>query len=695
MSNHAAWTSFIETKDVTGWTERTIHRKKAAGEIEARPTGQKGRNGKPVLEYKVASLPADAQLKWMQRKMSSQELVPVSKTVSITAVATLAAPGSDQVTMALAALGPAERAKAMQRLEVLKPMIDFRNKTNGHKPLFKGVNGGEFASLPAIVKHLSGVTGYSERNIWRWWKRYTTQGGISNLINRPRCDNRKSRFFQLHREAAAFAQNKYLNEKRVSVKLIHDELLREWHRLRAHQDAKPPDYKTLRTYIRREIAPLLKIVAREGERAYNEKAAPFIIRNIEAKRVNEYWISDHMIHDVWVRNDGWFGELPLNKAFRPYLTCIVDMKSRRVVGTAWCVNPSSETISSALQLAMRKFGKPLCFYVDNGKDFKYLAKNEAPTLPLPSEDASKVMFNLGVLVRLGIHPQHCLPLHPQSKQIESFFRTLHQQFDVLYGDAYAGRSPKDRPEECDAILAVHNKLMKEGRGDESPLPPASEFIQNACFWLDEFNRTHRHSGQGMRMRTPNQVFDAELPPEKRQPVDIRAIAPLFWRYEQRTLREGGGIELYNTRYEPADGESRAQLMLRIAGVNDEPTKVRVACDPLNLGEAVVFDEDGKFLGHVRSQEMMVHGETSLEQMKASMRLRRVAFRAVKQYQEGLDRLRTAAGDVTMLESLKRRAANSTVPKPNVYALSVPKAVGERALPRMHVDDIADSYHEEE
>jgi hypothetical protein len=687
MSSHSVCISRKEVEQLTGWTERTIFRKQQSGEIKSRPTGEIAPNGKQVLEYFVSSLPADAQLKWMQRKMSSQALVPVSKTVSITAVATLPAPSSDQVTMALAALGPAERTKAMQRLEVLKPMIDFRNKTNGHKPLFKGVDGGEFASLPAIVKHLSTVTGYSERNIWRWWKRYTSPGGISNMIDRARCDKKKSRFFQQHREAAAFAQNKYLNEKRVSIKLIHDELLREWHRLRAHQDAKPPDYKTLRIYLQREIAPLVKMVAREGERAYNEKAAPFIIRNIEAKRVNEYWISDHMIHDVWVRNDGWFGELAPNEAFRPYLTCIVDMKSRRVVGTAWCVNPSSETISSALQMAMRKFGKPQCFYVDNGKDFKRLAK-DAPALPLPSEDANKVMFNLGVLVRLGIHPQHCLPLHPQSKQIESFFHTLHQQFDVLWGDAYAGTSPKDRPEECDALRATHAKLMKEGRGDESPLPTASEFIQNACFWLDQFNSTHRHSGQGMRMRTPNQVFDAELPLEKRQPVDIRAIAPLFWRYEQRTIREGGCIDLYNTSYEPADGDSTAAMMLRVT------TKVRIACDPLNMGEAIAFDESGQFLGHLRSQEMMVHGETSLEQMKASMRLRRVAFRAVKQYQEGLDRLRTAAGDVTILESLKRRAASSTVPQPNVYALSVPKAVNASAQPSMHADDIADSFLEE-
>jgi transposase InsO family protein len=679
--------SLQEAARLTGWTERTIFRKQSSGELKTRPTKKIGLNGKPVLEYLVCSFPAAAQLKLMEQKMASAALVPVNKSVSITAVATLPAPGSDQVTMALVAFSAEEQALVKERLEAIKYMIDFKNKTNGHKPLFQGAEGGDFTSLSAVAKHISKVSGYSERSIWDWWKRYTSPGGVSNLADRARCDNGKSRFFQQHAEAAAFAQNKYLNEKRVSVRLIYEELVREWPRLRSCHAAQPPDYKTLRIYLQREISPLVKMIAREGERAYNEKAAPFIIRNIEAKRVNEYWISDHMLHDVWVRNDGWFGELDRNQAFRPYLTCIVDMKSRRVVGTAWCVNPSSNTISSALQFAMRKFGKPWCFYVDNGKDFKRLAK-DAPRLPVPSDDANKVLFDLGVLVRLGIHPQHCLPLHPQSKQIESFFHTLHQRFDVLWGDAYAGTSPKDRPEECDAILAEHKRLMKEGRGDESPLPTASEFIENACYWLDEFNRTHRHTGQGMRQRTPVQVYDAELPVEQRHPVDIRAIAPLFWNYQERTVREGGCIELYNTRYEPADGESAAGMMLRVTA------KVRIACDPLNLGEAIAFDDAGKFLGHLRSQEMMVHGATSEEDIRASMRARRGFFRAVKTYQSTLERSRIAQGDVTVLESLKRRAESAAVPKPNVYALPVPKAVGERAPQRMRPDDIADSFLEE-
>ncbi|HWF02272.1 MAG TPA: hypothetical protein VHA06_01220, partial [Candidatus Angelobacter sp.] len=177
-------------------------------------------NGKPVFEYDASSLPADAQLKLMQLKMSSQALVPVNKSVSITAVATLPSPDSDQVTRALSSFSADEQMQARERLEAIKYMIDFVNKTNGHKPLFKGISGEDFTSLSAVAKHIASVTAYSERNVWRWWKRYIAPGGVSNLIDGARSDQGKSRFFHEHREAAAFAQNKYLNEKRLSVTLI-------------------------------------------------------------------------------------------------------------------------------------------------------------------------------------------------------------------------------------------------------------------------------------------------------------------------------------------------------------------------------------------------------------------------------------------------------------------------------------------
>jgi transposase InsO family protein len=663
MSSHSAWISRREVEQLTGWTERTIFRKQQSGEIKARPTKETGRNGKLVLEYSSATLPAAAQLTLMERKMAASALVPIKQ--SITAVATLPEPKSERVIMAMDALDDEARAQATQRLKVISPMIDFVNRTNGHKPVFRGNSGEEFTTLSAIVSHLSSITNFAERSIWDWWKRFT-KDGPGALADRARSDAGKSRIFRDHPDAAAFCRNKYLNE-RLSVALVHRALLREWHRF--SKEAKPPDYKTLRVFLSREIAPLVKMIARQPDRVYKEQAAPYIIRDISKVRVNQYWISDHMIHDVWVRNDGVFPELAENEAFRPWLTCIVDMRSRRVVAPTWCATPSSRSIGSALLLGMRLFGRPEVFYIDNGKDYNRLSDEQT-----------------GVLMRLGIQSQHCLPKHPQSKQIESFFAGLHKRFDVLWRPFYCGTSAATRPDDCDAVLREHKKLMKSG--EPSPLPAASEFIKGAACWLDEFNETP-HSGQGMSGRCPNEVYDAEIPPERRSPVNPADVAQLFWERDTRTICEGGDIRMDKFRFTPADPDSFSALMQRVG------EEIIVARDPRSLSEAIALtnEREPKYLGYLRSAEMAVHGETDRDVIRLRMRKEGGVRTAIKQMNAALARQRALAGDTTELEALRRRAAASAV-QPNIHALSVPKAVNGPAQPSMHADDIADSFLEE-
>lgn len=672
--HHEDWLSKQEVAALTGWSPRHIERLAADGDLRTRPSNIRSGNGKPVKEYAGSSLPSEFQMKRLHQRMASQALVPIKH--SPTAIATLPRPGSETEIRALASLNDEDRQQAQTRLQVLAPMIDFQNLTNGHKPIFTD-GGKQITTLGGVAKHIASISGFSERTIWNWWDRYR-EGGAGALADRRRSDLNTSRFFAAHREAGQFAQSKYLHE-RLSFKVVHEALLREWPRL-SHGQGQPPDYKTLRVYLQ-NLSPLITAVAREGERKYNEDFAPFLVRNIEAKRVNEYWISDHVIHDVWVRNDGVFGELAENEAFRPWLTCITDMRSRRVVGTAWCVNPSSESISSALRFAMRHYGRPGTLYIDNGKDYlKITGHRLAPGL---SEDAKSVLF------RLGIKSQHCLPKHPQSKQIESFFRTFHQRFDVLWRSAgvYCGTSPSNRPEECDTSLREHKQLVKLGMPEKSPLPPASEFIQAAINWIEEFNTTFPHSGQGMNGRSPRDIYDSELPPGSRAPVNPLDVAQLFWSRQKRVVGEGGTVQLFNARYEPADQESFAALMLAVK------TEVLVAADPLNVGEAIALTLDDKFLGTLRSQELLVHGETSQAQIQSSMRARRRVYTAVKQLIAAQARARTQAGDVTELEALTRRAVKTA--EPNIHrALPVLKAVNGAPEPRLHVDDIVDRFEKE-
>ena len=100
--------------------------------------------------------------------------------------------------------------------------------------------------------------------------------------------------------------------------------------------------------------PLL-ILSREGKRQFQERCEPYLLTDFESLLPNQIWVSDHGQHDVWVRNDRFSG-VSANAAVRPWLTAVIDMRSRKIVGTAWSATPSSHTISSALRVAIEKFG---------------------------------------------------------------------------------------------------------------------------------------------------------------------------------------------------------------------------------------------------------------------------------------------------------------------------------------------------
>jgi transposase InsO family protein len=380
--------------------------------------------------------------------------------------------------------------------------------------------------------------------------------------------------------------------------------------------------------------PLL-ILSREGERQFQERCEPYLLTDFESLVPNQIWVSDHGQHDVWVRND-LFSGVSTNAAVRPWLTAMIDMRSRKIVGTAWSATPSSHTISSALRVGIADFGIPQILYVDNGKDYEKVGRIDF------SPECS------GVLVRLGIQPQYCLPRHPQSKLIESWFGTVRKRFDCLW-PSYCGAGPKDRPEQCTDALKEHQAFLK-GKRKNSPLPLASEFIATARQWIEEYNSQHPHGGRGMRGRTPDEVFNELLLPGQKRLIETPDVLyALFWDRQRRKVSEGGCVQLYGERYEPADGESLAKLFLEIE------RDVLVACDPANLGEAIALDLDGRFLGRLRAQKLITRGPVSHEDIRASMRMRRTARKAIADYVTGLSGIRARAGDRSEISHLQDRA----------------------------------------
>jgi transposase InsO family protein len=657
------WLTHSELVTLTSWPERTIRHKAATGELKTRAAESRGRNGKAPREYSVSSLPGEFHAQLMKQRLAESALVLASEDHHLVPkFPTQPPPDTDARVL----LSTESREQADYRLRVIEKALDFRNHTNGHKPVYRAGNV-EITKLTDMVDHIAKLFGLAPATVWDWYSRYT-KSGYDALADRIRSDKGKSRFFTRHPVSAEFVQDKWLNEK-IGITRIMVALKREWPKLRniEFESDELPSYNTVRNYIEAIPKPLT-IVSREGHRGYTEKVAPYLLTDYDSMSVNDEWVSDHCIHDVWVRNDGFFRGLKEGDALRPWLTAIMDMRSRRILGIAWCATPSSNSISSALHIAISQFGIPKAFYIDNGKDYRSMQSRD-------------------VLGRLNIETKHCLPRHPQSKNIERFFGTMHQQFDRLWGNFYAGTSPKTRPESCDEVLRDHKK-WEQGKIATSPLPPASQFIQMAAQWFDEYNSFHSHTGLGMNGRTPNEVYDAQLPPSARTPIDPVSIREFFWHREKLTVHEGGHVKIFGTQYEPVGPDAFARLFPLIR------TEINVACDPDNLGEAIALDMDGNVLGAMRSQKLIARGPVSRDDVRASMRQRRAAEKAVRNYMQGLHQRVADQGFGTELDNLRQRtgkhpafagpAKTLQLPAPRrsrgaSAALASPEEIAERSL----------------
>lgn len=657
------WLTIEQVAGITGWHPQYVRRKARSGELRWRFSERITSNGKREREYDPASLPPDAQLKLLKLSIS----VPPESTALILAGSrgqqSLFSATHSAARESLVGLSPSQNAQAQMRLETIAPLLDYARTPKAQRAVFRTLGGRAVRSATSLVTYVAEQYRVSPRMLWHWYARYRRHG-YAGLAGLPRSDKGASRFFTKHAAARAFAETKYLRE-RLSIRLVHRALVREWSRL-SEGGEHPPSYSTVRAYLTALPKPLA-ILTRTGERAFSERCDPYLLTDFNSIPVNQIWVSDHVKHDVWVRNDNLVGTAP-NAALRPWLTAIIDMRSRKVVGTAWSATPSSHTISSALRVAIERCGIPKAFYIDNGKDYEKVGRIDF------SPECS------GVLVRLGITPCYCLPKHPQSKLIESWFATLHKRFDSLW-PSYCGSSPDLRPEPCDSLLKEHRAFLRRKR-QSSPLPASSAFVDTASQWIDEYNSQHPHTGRGMNGRTPDEVFHELLPAEERQPMgDRHALDALFWDRQRRRVSEGGCVQLFGERYEPAEPESFAKLFLEIE------RDIVVACDPANLGEAIALDLDGRFLGRLRAQRLTTRGPISRDEVKASMRLRRTARRAVLDYVRGLSRLRTQAGDRSEIEVLNPQVRTARANLMQQQAAEFSRATTRAIATPEFIDDI--------
>lgn len=645
MNAKELWVDSRAVQKATGLSEYKIEQKVRVGEVKSRQGVKRSKNGRPLREYAVESLPPDAQVKLLMecgetRIAKSLPELPLFPE-----------------TRVRADLPDELRTQAGQRYAIIESLLNYKaSKSQGRTIELSG--GQRVSGLAELASWIAKQQQppVSTRTLWRWVSKFR-KGGFNALADGLWCDVGGLWFFDGHRKAAAFVQTKYLTEG-LSVQLAWEALRRDWPGL--EKKGKPPSYPTVRSFLA-SLPVGVRIAARRGPAALNSLCTPHLVRG--PVDVMAWWVLDHRRFDVLVRNT-IFDHLESNAAYRLELTAIVDWGSRKWVGWCFAPTPSSRTINSALRMAVSEFGFPRNFYWDNGKDFKKVSGALRDVPELFAEDSERL------LVKYSVGITHALPFSPRSKPIESHFARVSKRFDPCWRPAYLGNRPGARPEDADRAEKQHKEFLA-GKRASSPLPTDAEFIVGANQFFTEENAAPRES---LKNSTPDEVFAEHYPEQRREIPDARLLDVLFSERIRLTVQAGGCVQTKGVRYEPADTASLGSLCVL------QGKQILLLRDPYNLAVATAADaETHEFVGDLVWQEFIAqcpNGRITQDQIAAGQRRKNTVKRAYMEYVRLIGAIAASQGWKTEAQLLIERSIART--GTDNAALATPGA--QRALP---------------
>lgn len=285
--------------------------------------------------------------------------------------------------------------------------------------------------------------------------------------------------------------------------------------------------------VRRFLGKMGRVAVEAGRMGARELKTirPFIRRSFDQLLPNDVWSADGHTFDAEVQH-------PLHgRPFRPEITTIVDIATRRAVGFSIGLAESAIAVIDALRHASTRNGVLAIFYVDRGSGYA---------------NAMLQAEGTGITGQLGFEVSHSLPYNSQARGV---IERLHQTLWVTGAktlNSYMG-APMDR----EAKLA-HFKVTRSAvkNGGAMPLMGWDAFMQFCNDQIDAYNaRPHRSlpmtnapSNGRRRHMSPNEAF-AAFQAKGWQPVTLTAEEAdrVFRPRVERTVQRGE-VRLLNNHY---------------------------------------------------------------------------------------------------------------------------------------------------
>lgn len=304
------------------------------------------------------------------------------------------------------------------------------------------------------------------------------------------------------------------------------------------------------------------------------------------------------------------------KPFRPEITTVIDVATRKIVGWSVDLKENTYTVLDALGMAFvgDEVGGGICdiLYTDNGKPYwSALMRDECIGF--------KGRFDFDIFNSL-----------PYSSQARGVIERVHQTVWVQAAKEFQSYIGKDMDAEASQkVHKISRKAMKQEIAlknipalknlrslSSSLIPTWREFVAFGQMWVDEYNnRPHRSLPKSIdkngkaRHRSPNEqwaILLLENPNEADCIIKVEQdeAMMMFLPQEMRKVARGE-IQLHNNKYFSYDLQEY------------HGDTLRVAYSIHNADFVWVFDDDGRFICKAEwgANEIDYFPKTVLEQRK--------------------------------------------------------------------------------
>lgn len=541
------------------------------------------RLGTKAIEYAFANLPAETQAALIKEAVSAEASSGTETT--------------QRDSKSLSRLSDTQRSVMDARLAFVREIERLSLAVSQQRAIMTLVDAARDGTLsPYLADRVirandrkTADRSLSERTLKRWLADYRTHGEAGLAPARRQAD------MGVPDWAQAFLRW-YQRPTKPTVEAAYAEFAQ------AHQGERPSIHQ-----VRRWLAKLSPEAREAGRRTPQELKAlqPFRRRLTKNLLPCDVITADGHCFDAEVLNPR------TGKPYRPEITTIIDVATRRILGISIGEAESTIGVMDALRDAVTRGGMFAVFYVDNGSGFANDTVRE-------------------VVERLGGTMTHALPYNSQARGlVERVHKTIwvnsSKKLPSYIGadmDKHAGTK----------VHRISRKQLRE-QGTTRLIPTLAEFLPGVEYEIEQYhNRPHRGLPKirdpqtlALRHMSPNEAWDAAIAngwEPMRAPAHMATdlLRPQIVRPVRR-----GEIALHGHRYFLED----------LRHIHDE--QVRVAYDFRDASRVWVHTLAGEFIG-----EALVDGNASDYMPKAVIE-QAYERREQGQMKRALDKLETLTG----------------------------------------------------